>query len=212
VDARGEIALAETYEFTTDWLSRFAGVWSQILARFPPSRILEIGSYEGRAACFLVDTCAAQRPIELHCVDTWQGGVEHDASGMPAVENRFDRNIELACAKAAHPVSFHKHKALSAAALIKLLAEGRGESFDLIYVDGSHQAPDVLADAVLSFQLLRVGGVLIFDDYLWSEEGQPKDFYQLPKPAVDAFVNIYQRKLQVLGAPLYQLYTRKVSA
>ena len=205
--------MAETYEFTTDWFSRFAGVWSQLLARFPPSRILEIGSYEGRAACFLVDTCAAQRAIELHCVDTWEGGVEHNATGMPSVEQRFDRNIERACAAAAHSVSFHKHKALSSAALINLLADGQGESFDLIYVDGSHQAPDVLSDAVLSFQLLRAGGVLIFDDYLWSMEGAGRqDFYQLPKPAIDAFVNIYQRKISVIGAPLYQLYMRKISS
>jgi hypothetical protein len=33
----------------------------------------------------------------------------------------------------------------------------------------------------------------------------------MPKPAIDAFINIYQRKMTVVGAPLYQLYTRKIS-
>lgn len=203
----------EGYEFTTDWLNRWAGVWTQLLGRFPPSRMLEVGSYEGRTACFMIDTCAAERDIELHCVDTWGGGVEHDANAMPVVERRFDANIAKACAAASHRVDFHKHKALSSEALVTLLAEGRRESFDLIYVDGSHQAPDVLSDAVLSFQLLRVGGVLIFDDYLWSmHEAGKQDFYQLPKPAIDAFVNIYQRKLGVIAAPLYQLYARKIAA
>lgn len=209
----GEGELADNHEFTTDWFSRFAPVWRELLTRFPPSRILEIGSYEGRAACFLVQTCAAERPIELHCVDSWAGGVEHDAGAMPQVEQRFDRNIARARASAAHPVDFHKHKALSSDALVKLLAEGRRESFDLIYIDGSHQAPDVLSDAVLAFMLLRRGGLLIFDDYLWSMEGAgQQDFYQLPKPAIDAFVNIYQRKISVIGAPLYQLYVRKLSS
>lgn len=205
--------MADSYEFTTDWFSRFTAIWTQVLTRYPPSRILEIGSYEGRAACFLIAQCAAERDIELHCVDSWAGGVEHDASAMPLVEQRFDRNIAAALAAAPRRVDFHKHKALSSAALVKLLAQGRQESFDLIYVDGSHQAPDVLSDAVLAFMLLRVGGVLIFDDYLWSKDdpGQ-QDFYQLPKPAIDAFVNIYQRKLNVLGAPLYQLYVQKVGA
>jgi predicted O-methyltransferase YrrM len=207
-----EAPLSDDLEFTTDWFSRFAGVWGQLLRLHPPSRILEIGSYEGRASCFLIETCAAERPIELHCVDSWSGGVEHDDTTMPAVEGRFDRNIAQARARAAHPVVFHKHKSLSAPALVKLLAAGEAERFDLIYVDGSHQAPDVLADAVLAFMLLKVGGLLIFDDYLWSMEPQgSQDLHNMPKPAIDAFVNLYQRKLAVIGAPLYQLYTRKTA-
>jgi predicted O-methyltransferase YrrM len=205
--------LAESYEFTTDWFSRFASIWTQLLTRFPPARILEIGSYEGRASCFLIERCAVERDIELHCVDSWAGGIEHDADAMPQVEQRFDRNIAAARAAAPRRVDFHKHKALSSDALVKLLAEGRQGTFDLIYVDGSHQAPDVLSDAVLAFMLLRVGGLLIFDDYLWSMGGPgTQDFYKSPKPAIDAFININQRKLNVIGAPLYQLYTQKVSA
>ena len=38
-------------------------------------------------------------------------------------------------------------------------------NFDLIYIDASHYAPDVLSDAVLAFKLLKPGGILIFDDY-----------------------------------------------
>jgi len=205
--------LSEAFEFTTDWFSRFAGVWRQLIERDKPRRLLEIGSYEGRAACFLIESCAADAPIELHCVDTWAGGVEHDSGAMPLVEARFDRNIAAARAQAPHPVDFHKHKSLSAPALVSLLAQGRAQSFDLVYVDGSHQAPDVLADAVLAFMLLKVGGLIVFDDYLWSlEPAGRQDFYNMPKPAIDAFVNIHQRKLAVIGAPLYQLYARKIAA
>ena len=66
---------------------------AKILRVQPPSRMLEIGSYEGRCACFLIDECAKDRPIELHCIDTWAGGVDNDASAMPQVERRFDANI-----------------------------------------------------------------------------------------------------------------------
>lgn len=204
--------MAGEYEFTADWFGRHAPVWTRLLAQFKPSRLLEIGSYEGRAACFMIETCAAERDIELHCVDTWAGGVEHDRTAMPEVEQRFDRNIAVAVGRAAHKVEVRKHKALSSAAMIKLLAEGAQGQFDLAYIDGSHQAPDVLSDAVLAFMLVKAGGMLVFDDYLWrmSRVGQ-QDFYQLPKPAIDAFINIYQRKLNVAEAPLYQLYVQKVS-
>ena len=94
-----------------------------------------------------------------------------------------------------------------------MLTNRGAEYFDWIYVDGSHEAPDVLADAVLAFMLLRPGGLLVFDDYLWAMPDAPvADFYQLPKPAIDAFVNINQRKLDIVLAPLYQLYVRKLSS
>lgn len=205
--------MSEGYDFTVDWFSRFAGIWREVLKLHPPAKLLEIGSYEGRSACFLIEECAKDRPVELHCIDTWTGGVEHDRAAMAQVERRFDGNIARACAQAAHPAAVHKHKAASHPAMIRLLADGGGEQFDLIYVDGSHQAPDVLADAVLAFQLLKVGGLLIFDDYLWSMEAAGlQDHHNMPKPAIDAFVNIFQRKLNVLGAPLYQLYLVKTAA
>ena len=75
---------------------------------------------------------------------------------------------------------------------------------------GSHQAPDVLSDAVLSFSLLREGGVIAFDDYLWAEDmSYGRDPLRCPKPAIDAFINIYFRKVEVISAPLYQMYIRK---
>ena len=81
------------------------------------------------------------------------------------------------------------------------------------HVDGSHQAADVLLDAVLSFQLLRLGGLLIFDDYLWSMEPVgTQDPLNMPKPAIDAFFNIYQRKMRIVAdAPLRQIYANKTS-
>jgi len=206
--------LAGGYEFTVDWFSGAIPVWKQIIDRYRPARVLEVGSYEGRSACFAIEQCAAGWPIELHCVDTWEGGVEHKGVvQMSDVERRFDSNIALAMSEAAHPVQFHKHKALSHDALARLMAEGQGGGFDVIYIDGSHQAPDVLSDAVLAFHLLKVDGVLIFDDYLWArgDYGQ-RDHYDMPKPAIDAFVNIYYRKVAVFsGPPLGQLYLRKVA-
>ena len=40
-----------------------------------------------------------------------------------------------------------------------------GESFDFVYVDGSHLVLDVLQDAAMCWPLIRPGGTLVFDDY-----------------------------------------------
>jgi hypothetical protein len=46
---------------------------------------------------------------------------------------------------------------------------------------------------------------MVFDDYLWAEGLRgDKDPLRCPKPAIDAFINIYLRKLQILPKPLYR--------
>jgi predicted O-methyltransferase YrrM len=201
------------YEFTNDWFDHGArGAWDQLVPKINPSKILEVGSYEGASACYLIDTMAADHDVEIHCVDTWLGSQErqHDPKEMPHVERRFLANTQLAIGKAKHKVDLHVHKGTSAAELPRLLASGMQGYFDFVYIDGSHQAPDVLLDAVLGFEMLRKGGLLVFDDYLWQEQ-MPwgADPIRSPKIAIDAFTTIYCRKGKVINAPLGQLYVQK---
>jgi predicted O-methyltransferase YrrM len=204
--------MTPAYEFSQDWFTNHIPVWDKLLAQLAPEKVLEIGSYEGRSACYLIERIAASRDLELHCVDSWGGGFEHEKSVMQFVEQRFDKNVALAQGAAAKKVSLHKHKTTSVAALSELIFFGQGGKFDLVYVDGSHQAPDVLADCVLAFRLLRSGGLMILDDYLWSTSApQIVDPLLTPKPAIDAFLNLYQRQMRLLGdLPLNQLYAAKL--
>ena len=199
------------FEFTNNWFQDSARAnWDQLVPQINPARILEIGSFEGASTCYMLQKTAGD--TEIHCVDTWEGGIEHDTVDMNSVEQRFDRNVAVATSRAVGRVNLVKHKGFSDLMLARLLAEGKRNYFDWIYVDGSHQAPDVLFDAVASFRLLRVGGMLVFDDYLWAENlPTGKDPIRCPKPAIDAFTNLYCRKLQLLSAPLYQLYAIKLS-
>jgi predicted O-methyltransferase YrrM len=89
-------------------------------------------------------------------------------------------------------------------ALPKLIVDN--QKFDVIYVDGSHLACDVLFDAVNSFKLLKVGGLMIFDDYLGGNLITSHDV----KPAVDAFVFSYSEKVKTI-AVAYQYWVQKVS-
>jgi len=202
------------YEFTNDWFNALTkGVWDQLLPQVDPRRFLEIGSYEGASACYLIDKVAPSHRIEVHCVDTWEGGVEHQqAATMQAVEARFRRNMDAAILRYPGNVALVVHKGPSDVELSKLLAEGKQGYFDFVYVDGSHQAPDVLCDAVLGFKLLRVGGTMVFDDYLWAEDlPTGMDPLRCPKLAVDSFTNVNCRKIRILNGPLYQLYLQKTA-
>jgi len=86
----------------------------------------------------------------------------------------------------------------------------RGVKADLIYVDGSHFAKDVLTDAAISFEMLNVGGVMLFDDAVSWRYGQV--IQDSPKIAIDAFIMCNWNRLKVLEMPNgYQTAIQKTS-
>ena len=208
-----------SYQFTSNWfdIKSVKGVWDTLIPQFNPTKFLEIGSFEGASACYIIEKIAAQKNIELHCIDSWRGGSEHQRDGnyetnMSDVETRFHHNVQLAMKKVKYDVNLSIHKGLSDEILCNLLTQTKGSYFDFIYVDGSHEAPDVLLDALLSFKLLKINGVIAFDDYLWQENpDSTPDVLHSPKIAIDAFTNIYCQKLRIFSAPLWQLYIKKIS-
>jgi predicted O-methyltransferase YrrM len=204
-------ATPNDFVFTNNWFDITArATWDILIPQVNPARILEIGSFEGASATYLINLLGKSHDLEIHCVDTWGGGIEHQDLDMAAVESRFHHNVALATARASKAVNIVTHKGFSDVCLAGLVAAGQQESFDLVYVDGSHQAPDVLADAVLGFKLLKVSGVMIFDDYIWSGT-IPRDPILCPKIAIDTFVNINSRKLNFIPAPVSQFYVQKIA-
>lgn len=81
---------------------------------------------------------------------------------------------------------------------------------DLIYVDGSHFAKDVLVDAVLGFELLNIGGVMLFDDAVSWRYGD--SIHDSPKLAIDNFIQCNWNRLKVLEMPNgYQVAIQRTS-
>ena len=60
-------------------------------------------------------------------------------------------------------------------------------SIQAIYIDCAHEGMNVIEDAILSYRLLKCGGILVFDDYEWTSEKRTI----MPKRAIDAFLAIY---------------------
>jgi predicted O-methyltransferase YrrM len=198
-------------KFTNGWFdSAGRQTWDQMIPKLRPQRILEVGSFEGASTCYLIQKLS-DRPLELHCIDTWEGGTEHiseDSNAkhdMSIVKQTFDENMEIV----KNPnLDLYIHQGYSHIELAKLLVDGYIDYFDFIYIDGSHESPDVLCDAVMAFKLLKLGGVMVFDDYLWHYDD--RDLYRCPKMAIDSFATIYWRKLEITTS-LSQLIIQKFS-
>lgn len=192
------------YKFTQDWFHWAPPVWEQFIPMLPARKsFLEIGSYEGRSTVWITENMMEDGGT-IVAVDTWEGGEEHATVGdkMSVVEERFDINVQLVQQKLPQR-SVCKWKGSSFTVLGSLIHEAA--LFDFVYIDGSHQAPDVLTDACMAWPLLKQGGILVFDDYTW---GPARDILHRPKIAIDSFVNIFAEQLDIVAIG-YQLGVRK---
>ena len=61
------------------------------------------------------------------------------------------------------------------------------EKFDVIYVDGSHEADQVYKDIKNSWNILNINGILICDDYFYGNIYKNPD--NVPSIAINKFVN-----------------------
>jgi predicted O-methyltransferase YrrM len=202
------------YAFLEDWFSMHAPVWTRLWREIRPSKVLEIGSFEGRSTVWLIENLTHGEKNSIYCIDNWQQGAEgYLPYTMSEIEKRFRANVEQARRKNPSSVEVSILRGKSDEQLVALLNGGHRNSFDWIYVDGSHNAPDVLSDLVLSFQLCRAGGLIVCDDYLLNWEPQGKeDLFKTPKMAIDAFTTIYRRKSRILPqATNWQVYIQKMS-
>lgn len=147
--------------------------WSHLLDSLKGKKntiAIEVGSYSGGSAVWLLENILDKESSFLYCID-----IE---------ENDYLKN-NLAPYK---NVKFTKGQSFDV--LRELKHNGSAKEFaDFIYIDGSHVAKDVLEDIVLSWNMLKPNGIMILDDYLWGHESPPTG---KPMPAVDSFLFIYQ--------------------
>jgi predicted O-methyltransferase YrrM len=158
-------------EFSSDWTSHHFELWTRVLAplRERATEILEVGSYEGRSATFFLEYLPTAKIV---CVDRFA------QKTAPGYARRFRHNM----ARFGSRVEPIRGEAM--VVLHSLLPNPR--RFDLIYIDGSHCRDDVLIDTLLCWRLLRVGGLLIWDDY--ALDISPFDG---PQAAIDIALHLY---------------------
>jgi predicted O-methyltransferase YrrM len=163
--------------------------------------VLEIGSWEGLSSFFILENLPK---ATLTCVDTWGGSDEQNASEeetnevLQKTESNFDKNMEafgerLIKIKSTSFDYFNKYKYRN--------------QYDLIYVDGSHHCDDVIVDGVKCFEQLKIGGYMIFDDYLWRHYPSHLDN---PASAINCLLNTKRGSFKVISV-YEQIIIQKLS-
>ena len=192
--AKSEIAALthnKPYKFTSDYFSLNARKWPELLKELkgkPDLRYLEIGVLEGRSFFWILENILSHPLSRATAVDLFDG---------PYYET-FKNNVKLSGVKNKIEII----KAPSSDALRKLPPE----SFDLVYVDGSHQGKDVFLDAALAWGSLKYGGILIFDDYAIDVTFPPE---ATPNFTVNAFMTVFRGSYRLLDRD-YQVVIKKI--
>lgn len=199
-------------EYTHDWAGGFI-MNTGFLTGSKIDLCLEIGCFEGRVSNYIVENLLSETG-KLICVDPLSDQYlngdlsdeeEHrnnsDWSYFSDQYNRFVKNVSENLGGKIELV-----RDLSKNAFPDLIKKYEGK-FDLIYIDGDHRAMPVYVDAVNSFALCKVGGYILFDDYLWNVEGGTPD--DEPKKGVDMFLNEYRGKYEIVAMG-YQVMIRKI--
>ena len=183
-----------------DWVSKHAPQFMESLDVFvgAPVCALELGTFEGRSACWFLDNVLTHPDSRLVCVDPYAYDKDykgqHGLASVSGIETMLDQACETAIANLERYDNVDFHYGKSSEEFLRS-RQTQGLTFDFIYIDGNHHSGYVLLDAVLSWNLLKIGGVMMFDDYRW---GGKRKGYQTPRVAINSFLRCYQDWLKVI--------------
>jgi tetratricopeptide (TPR) repeat protein len=179
---------AKDYQFTQDWFTHNIPIWKRHLQEFTgiaDFQVVEIGSFQGMSACWLLDNILTHPTAKITCIDLY---FQEHFKGNIVKTGAADRVIEL--------------EGYSQDLLVDLTSE----YYDVAYIDGCHKPTSALQDAILSWRLVKFGGLMIFDDYEFTFPDSPE---QDTKIGIDVFLEMFASQLEVVHKG-YQLIVKKI--
>jgi len=192
------------YIDTTGFFQYNIPLWEKVFRDFSVSTYLEVGTCEGASLFWLANRFAQSRHFQATIIDDWK---DFHEEGESRYFKNFKQNLEIAQNRFGRQLSVEINRGVSKQILPKLIAMGRASTYDLVYIDGDHTASNVLIDCSLGFDLLRVGGLMIIDDYTWGYGGNPTE---LPKIAIDSFLTCFAKLLKLIYVSNQQIIVSKV--
>lgn len=124
---------------------------------------VEVGSFKGRSSAYLaVEIHNSGKKIQLDCIDTWVGSIEHQEGGECEVKEVVEGTLYETFLKNIEPVK----EIIRPVRMTSLEAAATYEdnSIDFIMIDGEHTYEAVKADINAFLPKMKNGGVMTGDD------------------------------------------------
>jgi hypothetical protein len=68
------------------------------------------------------------------------------------------------------------------------------KQFDIVYIDGLHEGTHVLIDSIQSFKLLKIDGIIIFDDFMQHDKTLLFKCYT----GIYYFLKLFKKQIKIL--------------
>lgn len=174
--------------FTTDWSSQHFAKWAEILGHLKgkPATGLELGSFEGRSAIWFLQNILDHPEARLTCVDGWWSKETYTRF----LSNIMQADVLMRC----------EYRRGDTHAMLR----GMRGSYDFVYIDADHKAHAVMQDGCMAWRNIRQGGIIIFDDYEWTDGKNIP-----PKIGIDGFLAAYAGQYELLHKG-WQVIIRKL--
>jgi predicted O-methyltransferase YrrM len=153
----------------------------------PNLNFLQLGVYTGDASVWLMENILTDNTSTLTDIDTWQGSQEeaHESIDFEEVYKFYQNRT--------NKYSNCKHHRMTTWEYLRF--HPHNINYDFIYIDADHTAIGTLLDAEMSWDLLKYGGILAFDDYQW-RSGKGAEFD--PAPGINTFLTRHQGEFKVI--------------
>ena len=200
--AKNKKNVKNKYIINALWFKKSSYYWHNIFKKFSlykkKLQILEIGSFEGYSSLYFLENFPNSI---ITCVDSWKNNAEQKRFNLSIVEKNFDKNTlkfknKLKKFKQSSDHFFEKR------------AKKIVNYYDIIYIDGNHYYEFVFKDALNSFKALKIGGIIILDDFIGYHFF--KKYNENPIGAIIVFINIFYKKLKILKIT-NQIIIQKIS-
>lgn len=164
------------------------------MAGQPGLRALQLGVFTGDASVWLCQNILGGVDSRLTDVDTWRGSDEevHDSMDFEDVYKTYEKKIKhfkniYTCRTTTTDFLLHEAGCCDCNATTE---------YDFIYIDADHTTAGVLIDAELSWNILKYGGIMAFDDYEW---GSNLPMHLRAKPGIDLFLLRHDGEYELLA-------------
>ena len=190
-------------------------IWSNVgnfdkyLNRFKKKdniNFLEIGSFEGFSTNYFLDNFLDGDKCFITCIDPFVKYSESTENLITGVDNYINSETYN---NFIQNTKKNKERIISHKGYSQIILPQLKTKFHFIYIDGDHSSSAVYSDAIKSFELLLIDGIMIFDDYLWGIDRKliiaifGKIFVnRYPK-------NIFERSIKKLKDLLIRVYRKK---
>lgn len=158
-DSKNSFHNQDEYIFTNTWFinSEIKKLLFNYVNKSSINKILEIGSYEGASACFFSDHLLDNEQSHIICVDPFS--INDTTSPLNNNTKTFflnnikkSKNYNKVLVEEMYSTDFYKKN-------------NNRNTFNFIYIDGSHLLHDIITDFNNCLQIIEYNGIIWMDDY-----------------------------------------------